>query len=143
MIKKLIVGPLMAVLFAGMGCASTGGGINDPTAEAVAKIAIQYGTMKYINEDVDRAAKVVAFVDAALLVAESEPATIDELGVKILALIPTDDLEPEDRLLIANLAELVVTELKRRVTTDPSIPLADVRQVLEWVKQAAILSAPQ
>lgn len=140
-IKKVIATLLMATMF--ISCASLQTGVQDPTAQAAAKIAIQYGVMKYIDEDAEKAQRVLTFVDAALAVAGDETASVDDMQIKITALIPFDKLDLADRVLIASLIEAAVTEVKRRVDTDPTKPLVEVRTVLTWVKQAAQLSQPR
>lgn len=145
-IKKLIVGLMTAIALAGAGCAGTNF-LADPATHdltlASAKIAIQYGTMKFIDEDPARAQRVLVFIDHALAVVNAdETASMDTMTIKIQALIPFDTLDPAERVLVANLVEVVVAELKARVHVPENAPIAEVRQVLEWVKQAAQLSLP-
>jgi hypothetical protein len=146
LIKNLIIGLLAAIMIAGTGCASTGVGAvaDNPRVEFVAKSVVQYGIIRFIDEDAEKHAKVVTFVDAALaIVNEDESATLDTLSFKLQALIPFDKLHPADRALIANLIEATVAELKTRVDVPDSVPVAEVRVVLGWVKQAADLSLPR
>lgn len=144
--KKILIALVLALTLAGTGCAGFNSAVHDPvngpTIQAAAKIAIQYGVIKFIDEKPERAGAVLKFTDAALAVAEEDEATPDNLGLKLNALIPFDKLEPAERALVANVLELSIAELKRRVNVPGSVPLADVREVLSWVKQAAELSLP-
>lgn len=147
MIKKIVLGLAVALILTGTGCAGAGNPfhdpVNGPTIVAAAKISLQYGVIKFIDEDPARAEAVLKFTDAALAVAEEDMATPDNLGLKLNALIPFDKLEPAERALVSSLLELAIVELKRRVELPGSVPLADVREVLSWVKQAAELSLPR
>ena len=142
--KKYFALFLSLLILSLSGCAgfSTTQFFGDTTVQVAARIAIQYGTMKFIDDDADRAARVIAFVDAALVIAEADSASIGELSAQIQGLIPYDKFDSADRVLIASLSEAVVIELTRRVDVSPETPLADIREVLGWVKLAAELSAP-
>lgn len=144
--KKFIVALLTALAL--VGCASNGSSfhdpVNGPTVQAAAKIALTYGVIKFINEDPAKQEAVLKFVDSALaVVSEDDAASMDNLGLKLNALIPFDKLDPAERALVSSLIELSINEVKRRVTLPESVPLADVREVLSWVKQAAELSLPR
>jgi hypothetical protein len=128
-----------------VGCANVGGPnptYDDPAIRAAARITIQYATLKLIGDSEGRAERVIALVDTGLALAEADLSSVEELRTKILALIPPDALEPPERLLVANLSELIVIELKRRVDVPGTIPILEIREVLGWVREAAVLAGP-
>lgn len=138
--KMLLALALCASLF---GCASLQSfrlADNDPRAVAVARITIQYATLKYIDEDAEKAARVVAVVDQIIAAAEAEPVTLVNLKLFVDRFVP-EDVDAADRLLIANLVNLVNAELSTRLP-DGTVELGDLKTVLGWVKEAAAVDAP-
>lgn len=118
----------------------------DSTEAQVAKIAVQYGVAKYIGkvpeaERAGRAERIAAVVDAVESAAKgSELVTIPLLQAAIWRNLPSD-LKPEDRIAISALTELVLQELRARMSDGllKEDQLLAVGAVASWVKQACEL----
>lgn len=148
-LKSLIAG-LLCVFTLFTGCA-TDFFTKPSTNQVLAKIAVQQATLRFIQKDGDevapkRAAAVVSVVDKINAVLESDLAdteiTAAELQ-KVLEHILPSDLTTADQLLISQLSALVVAEVNARIPdTQAQLPIAEISAVLEWVREAAVLVAP-
>lgn len=133
---------LIACAIALPSCKTLDVGKADPTALAAAKIAVQYGTMRYISTVPDdaRAAKaerVRAVVTDVESLVTGEAVSLQLLAQEIRKRLPAD-LKPEDQLAVNSLLELVMTELRARVgdgLLDPNQVL-QVKTVADWVIEA-------
>lgn len=138
MFKKLVA---ILGISALMGCASMG---TDEGQTAVARIGVQYATLKVINGKVERAEAVLDVVNAAIALAEGgEILPIDLLESQMRAVIPWDGLDDADKQLVNLLILQVRAELEVRVDDGliDSEKVAKVLEVLEWVRDAAELAA--
>lgn len=136
---------LVALMGSLFGCAYVGLGPDgqvDPAVEAASKIAIQYGVLRFIGDDQERAVRVRVYVEVALSAVDDSPTSIEDLSARLQALVPWERLEPADRMLVTSLAALLTTELKRRVAIPAAVPLAEVRVLLGWIEEAATLAVP-
>jgi hypothetical protein len=132
--KKLVAILGMCSLF---GCASMG---TDEGQTAVARIGVQYATLKVINGDIDRAEAVLDVVNAAIALAEGgDLVPIDLLESQIRAVIPWDGLDDADKQLVNLLILQVRAELEVRVDDGliDAEKVAQVLEVLKWVRDAA------
>jgi len=115
------------------------------TQQVLAKIAIQQATLRAVQSDPARAAAVVKIVDEALLILEGDKdavITAAELQAALNQVLP-QLLTPADRLLVAQLTELIVAEVNARVPVEQAdLPIAEVSVVLGWVREAAALMVP-
>lgn len=120
----------------------------DSTEGQVAKIAVQYGVARYIGkvpetERAGRAERIAAVVDAVESAARGSAAvTIPLLQEAIWRNLPAD-LKPEDRIAISALTELVLQELRARMSDGllKEDQLLAVSAVASWVRQACQLYA--
>lgn len=130
---KVILAAFLAALLTLGGCASR------PIDQPTAKIAIQYGTMKFIRNDPARAAKVERVVSAVRAQIDGDSlASVDYIKMTIQSYLPLN-MAPEDRFAVNSLIDLVVAELKARIneqTLPPDVEL-QVRTVADWILEAA------
>lgn len=110
--------------------------------ETTAHLAVSYATAKYVEKAgvnaPERAARVLAVVDAVEGVAGGESVTLDALKAYVLGKLPAD-LSPADRILAGALVDAAAAELQARVgagALDPAA-LLKVRQVLGWIREGA------
>lgn len=122
------------------GCAT---GQPDPGQQAIARIGVQYATLKVINGKADRAEAVLDVVNAAIAIAEGgDLVPIDLLESQIRAVIPWDGLDDADKQLVNLLILQVKAELETRVDDGliDAEKVAGVLEVLKWVRDAAELA---
>ena len=114
----------------------------EPSQVAIARLGVQYATVKVIRGDPVRAARVLLVVDEALTVAGTDPTNLDAMEAQARAAIPWASISPEDRILVEFLLMQVRTELEARLREMPApgVPLAAVT-VLTWVRDQAAMSA--
>ena len=124
---------LLLVALTALGCAAL------TERPATAKLVVQYATLKYVGDDVEKAARVVAVADSVELAATSgEVGSLDALE----ALIPLADLDPADRLLATQLVSVIREELEQRLDLGSASELAEhVGTLASWVREAAAISA--
>lgn len=137
--------PLMLAVATLTGCAGLQGFFTTPsTQQTLAKIAVQQATVRAIQANPaqasDRATAVVKVVDEAVAVlngAEDGVITSEELRLVLDRVLPKD-LEPADKLLVAQLTELIVAEVNARVPGElQGLPVAEISVVLGWIRDAA------
>lgn len=138
--KKLALAVALAGTLTLAGCASTGGN------EAAGRLAIQYATLKVIEQsDTVDAADVVAHVDRlrAHLDGEDEVALVD-LRQELLSRIDMEGLDAADRLLVMTLLD----QVEMALALDEESGLLDdeakarIVEVLDWVVTAARMASP-
>lgn len=117
----------------------------DSSATQAAKIAVQYGTMRYLGnvpeaERTSKAARVRAIVSEVSELAKGQPVTLTLLDEAVRKLLP-DDLRPEDAFAINALLGLVMNELRARVGDGllTEEQLLQVSVVASWVVEATEL----
>lgn len=118
------------------------------TALAAARIAVQYGTAKYIarvpaEEQAQKAQRVRAVVEVVESVATGEAVSLALLEEAIRKELPTD-LKPEDRVAINGLIGLVMAELQARVGDGllNEDQLLQVKVVSGWIVEATRFYSP-
>lgn len=137
---------MLSVAIMGMFVLSACAGLA-PHQEAVAKVATQYATLKFIDGKQDRATKVKEVTAFAVSIVEGDATTtVDALEAAVRAQIHWEDLKPEDALLLNTLITAVRVELELRLADANTLPeevVLRVAEVLSWVNEAAALVAPQ
>jgi len=138
-VKKLWTGILIAAAFTlTTGCAAIQEG--DPAA----KTAVQYATLKYIDGDPDRAARVTELASKTQsYVSDDATSGLDEVEKRIRKEIDWNKLESADALVVSNLIDVVRAEIEARIEDkqlDPKDRVA-VKNVLSWVEQSAGMAA--
>ena len=104
-----------------------------------ARIAVHQATFAFVRGDADKAARVVALCDQIIATGEGEMVTIDTLK----ALIPWNELNPQQRLDAEGLFDLVAAELSARIPDgEDKLPIESVREVTRWVREAAFTTVP-
>lgn len=108
--------------------------------QASAKLAIQYATLKYVDDDQDKRDRVLDVVANARELAATA-STLDALHEAIHQSISWDRLDDADKLLASNLLDMIRDELKARFDSDVLNPdqVVAVNTVLDWVEEAAQL----
>lgn len=103
----------------------------------VAKVAIQYASVKFIKNDPVRAQRMANIVREIKKILEDQMVTVDVLRPILKQYIPTD-LPPEDQIAILALIDLVVAELNARIADadiPPDVTLA-LSRVADWILEA-------
>lgn len=108
---------------------------------AVARLAVEYATLKAIDEKPDRAARVAKIAGQVRANAEGgASATVALIRTAVLAEIRWDKLDQADALLIRSLIDVAAAELEKRVgdgLIDPEQRLI-VAEVAGWIESAAL-----
>lgn len=141
MLKKLMA--MLMCGFALFGCATLSKLFDEN--KAASRLVIQYATLKYINEDAERAADVVQIVDQALATLGDTPETaLGNLKEIVDAAIAQAGLDSAERLLFTDLTDVVFQEIVKRLPdADAPIPVDEVKEVFGWMREAALLIEPQ
>lgn len=125
------------------GCSTVGGVVQDHPAAA--QLTIQYATVKFIGDDVERAQRVqeVTKLVGTWVEADTE-ATVDALMSRVRENVREDRLDPADRILLDALLTRVADELLENVGEGvlAGDDLLVLSTVLTWVNEAAALSTP-
>lgn len=110
---------------------------------AGAKTAIQFATLKVIDEDPDRASRVVEIVgDVRSLVSDSATTSLDEIEARVREEIDWSRLDTAEQLVVGNLIDAVRAEITDRIdqgTLEPDERVA-VGNVLDWIREAAVMA---
>lgn len=130
---------VVAAVFALTACASL------ESSNALTLVAVQVGTMKFIEKEhdpaarVERAERVQAIAEAAKTFLSGDGVTVGALRVAVLERLAGYDLEPSDEILANALLDVVIEELEARVGVGLIEPgkLVTVNAVLTKVAQAA------
>ena len=119
----------------GMGCASFG------QNQDAAKLATQYATLKVIDGDAERAARISAVIADTLEVLDNSAITVAAVESAVREQIEWSELDPADTLLANALIESVRIELEARVGSGAldEEQTVRVRAVLMWISDAAKL----
>ena len=132
MFVRLLMVALVAISL--VGCASLQRG------DQGTKTVIQFATLKFIDEDTERARGVYAHVQEARgFLTEEGSVSLDQLEVKVRDSIPWARFDQAEQLLLSNLIDMVRVELEDRIEgglLDPDEQVA-VENVLKWIEQAA------
>lgn len=108
-----------------------------------AKTAVQFATLKVIDEDTERAQRVVEIVDHVReLVDGNTTATLDQVEQTVRDEIEWSELDAAEQLVVSNLIDAVRAELDARIsdgTLDADERVA-VGNVLDWVSEAAAMA---
>jgi hypothetical protein len=117
------------------------------TRPATARLAVTYAVSKYIeggDRPGERAQRVRDVATKVLAVAQGDSVTVDVLKVIAINQLPAN-LSPADRALAGAIIDVVVEELKLRVANGvlPADQLLTVRNVVQWVADAALPYLPQ
>lgn len=108
--------------------------------QAGAKLAVQFATLKYVDDDADKRERVQAVVANARELAATAT-TLDALDQAVRESIDWSKLDDADKLLATALLDLVRDELRSRFDSellDPEQVVA-VNTVLDWIDEAARL----
>lgn len=129
------------------GCASTGAedsGIIDRHPLA-AKAVIQIATVRYIDGDTTRAAKVAEYVDYVSYITSGQAYTLDAVVGAVKNEIDWTRLKPTETILVLNLIDGVSAYVAQQLDGDTTLidasALLTVNQALAWIKEAASLTA--
>lgn len=117
-----------------------------PREEAAARIAVQYATLRVIDGQPGRAARVGAIANEAIEYAEGgEAVDLAVLEQQVRAAIPWEDLHPADAQLVHLLISYVRAELEARVGEGliPPERVAVAVEVLRWVREASEIAEPR
>ena len=124
-----------ALLFAGCQTLSESG-----TPE---RITVQYLTLKYIDGDADRAARVAERVAEITKVVQNESLLLSALREEVDDIIPWDDLADEELFLVKELMDMVNRELAQHVQDGiiPEDARVYIHTYLGWIQEIAALRA--
>lgn len=138
--------PLLAVLFFALtGCAATDHRFQPDNA----KVAIQYATLQFINNDYARALRVIKIArkiqDEIAKDPERDLVRVEDIRNAIQSHIP-NDMAPEDRLLLNTLTDRIVKRLvgedKIHLDLVPQYTTIEVDIIADWISEAARWTIP-
>lgn len=132
------------LVFILIACLSGCGILSKPENVPVAKLTVQYATLKFIEKaDADhqqeRRERIRSIAtDVQSLVKSDEQATVPALDTLVRSKVPWDKLSPADTLLANSLIEVIEQELLARVgnSTIPRDQLLQVDLVMSWIFDA-------
>jgi hypothetical protein len=120
-------------------CLASCGTLGEDNASA--KLIVQYAILDYVGESTDRASRVVEVIDEVEgYLATDTPVTVDLLKGEAYERIDFNQLKPADRLLAANIVELLANKLTERVgqgQLDATQKLR-VSEVLGWAREVSV-----
>jgi hypothetical protein len=117
--------------------------LSKPENQPAARLAVQYATLKAIEQGDDHKARAERIksiaIDVQTLFKSDEQATIPALDQLIHERLP-DTLSPADKLLADNLILVITQELQSRVGTGVLTPeqMLVATEVLQWVIDATV-----
>lgn len=118
------------------------------TQQPLAKVGVQYATMKFVEQaspGTDREVRIARITSVAKdlkAYVTGESVTLDTLKTEALKLLERYHPSPADKLLAVNLIDAVTAELAARVS-EGTLASADrvlIGDVLDWIAEAASLS---
>jgi predicted negative regulator of RcsB-dependent stress response len=112
----------------------------------LAQVAVQYATIKVLQNNPDRAPRVIEIAQFIRANAGNEQAaTVALLEAAVRSQIDFSKLDPADAMLVDILIATVREELVQRLGDGPLSPehVLVVAQVAGWIESAALLSAPR
>lgn len=138
-LSGLLLAMMMVVIATSTGCAGQAG------RDATAKMAVQYATLKVIenaDDPLERRDRIVRLAELAIAAADGENVVVAELEARVRAAVPWQDLSPADTLLADYLITLTAAELESRTAGGPLMgeTLVSAKVVLEWIVQVARIS---
>lgn len=131
---KYLVSMLLTIVVAISGCATM------QENETLTRAAFEYGTLKVIDGDPDRAERVVDLMDDLIVIASGD-ATVEFLSERLRDEIDWGKLSPADTILVNAVINEVSARLQEQVgdgLLDPDQRL-QVTQALGWIREAALL----
>ena len=132
---------LCGSIFLSSGCSTAGGG----PSPILAQVAVQYATIKVLQNNPDRAPRVI---EIATYIRENagneQAATVALLEAAVRSQIDFSKLDPADAMLVDILIATVREELIARLGDGPLSPehVLVVAQVAGWIENAARIAAP-
>lgn len=130
--------------------------LTKPENQPIAKITVQFATLKYIEQAGDKDAQIARAqriksiaADVQSLVKSDEQSTIPALDTLVRSKVPWDKLSPADTILATNLIDVIEAELMRRlgVSGQPGVLSPDqmivISDMVNWVSEAATLGGAQ
>lgn len=139
-VPPTLLAAVLAVTFSIGGCALVA------ENESTARITTTYATLKVIDDDADKAARVIEIATEVKTFASDDPeATVDALIVATRALIRWDRLDRADAILVDTLLLELARELKERLGAGvlPEAARLTVVMVADWVISAAALAVSE
>lgn len=139
----VVFGLAVAQVFLMTSCAS--GGTRRAADTALARVVVQYATVKVLQQNPAHAPRVIALCAMVRTIAGGEKAsTVGMLMEVIRAAIDWRKLDPADALLVQVLLEEIEQRLLERVGAGPfdGTGLLRVGEVTAWIEQAASAAAP-
>lgn len=109
--------------------------------QASAKLVVQVATIKYVDGDEGKRARLLEAVDEARTIASTASSLAAVDAVIRQRITEAEDLDAADKLLAFGLLDVIKAELQKRFDQDLLDPeqLVAVNQVLDWVAEAAPL----
>ena len=99
------------------------------------RVAVQYAALKYIGGDAAKAERVRVVAEEVLGYVADESATVAYLAEQVRAVVPWNDLDPADNMLLTALLAELEAELRARLgegTLDPEDRVR-VERVVHWI----------
>ena len=109
----------------------------------IAKTAIQYGTLKYIDGDPEKSIAVLQFVSGSREFLDSSATTrVDEISNNLKEQIDWSKLSPANARIINTLFDTVQKYVTRQVEGEnlSAESLVTLNSVLSWIEDAALLA---
>jgi hypothetical protein len=109
----------------------------------IAKTAIQYGTLRFIDGDQEKTEAVVSFVNSSREFLDlSSTSRVDDVANFMKGQINWEDLSVANASLINTLFDTVQTYINRKVEGEDLSPeaLVTIHEVLNWIEEATMLS---
>lgn len=109
----------------------------------IAKTAVQYGTLKFIDGDIEKSESVIQFVNSSRNFLDlNSTSRVDEIANFMKDQIKWDDLSTANARLINTLFDTVQKYINRKVEDEDlsADALLTIYQVLDWVEEATALS---
>ena len=135
--KLLTLTILIALALSGLSCQSN----------LAQRVAIEYGTHKFINEDADKAEAIVEHIQTIReRTAWTRRASIKEMDTLIRPEIRWDRLSTAEAQLLSTLIDAVSSELQRRAREEDLLPdemQLRVRWVLAIIEETARTYIPE
>ena len=111
--------------------------------ESAAKLTIQYSTLKYVDEDSEKATRIIEIVsEVRNHLNRSEVSEIGSVYNVVLAQIDFGRLDQADQFLVRGLLEVIQEEISKRIDSE-FLTEGDkvmIGNVLNWVEAAARVS---
>lgn len=109
----------------------------------IAKTTIQYATLRFINGSVEKSEGVASFVNSSReFLNLSSTSRVDDIANFMKDQIKWEDLSTANARLINTLFDQVQRQINRKVEGEDLSPeaLVTIREVLNWIEEATMLS---